>query len=952
MKITANPVQGPAIAERPLQKHLPPGLRRRVDLIVALAVLAVTVQVAAPPARADSAPAPACSWMDTTKNADERANLLLDASTLDQTMRWLNEASANETNLTTFGSAVYPDQLACVPFTADDDGPFGVAYTPGVTAFPVPVAQAASWDTGLSWKKGAAQADEAFRKRYNTVLGPAVDIARSPWSGRNAESLGEDPLLSGTLAGDWVNGLRDGNPGEPVAAVLKHFVGNNQELDRATSSSNMDSRTLHEVYGMPFQIANDTSGPAGVMCSYNQVNGTYSCENHSLLTDYVKNEVGFKGYVVTDNGSQHSTAASLNAGLDQELSQPNYFSPANLHAALDDGEITEAQIRAAAFRVVRAKFANRQFDNPLPATAEPDVRTAEHHNTAEKIAEEGSVLLKNNGKLLPLSGHGKTIAVIGPTASNTPTNGVSAKTVCTGPLYGQLGAPTAVRCPDPSAPLDAITARAAKDGDTVVYNNGSDPVSAAATAASADIAIVFGYNFGGEYFDLSTPNLLGGGDALIKAVSAANPHTVAVLENVGPVVMPWIDSVPSVLEAWYPGEAGGDAIAALLFGDANPSGKLPVTFPKSVADLPTGSGSNAQYPGVFADGSTTRTDPTAIRQVSYSEGLGVGYKSYDVRGVDPLFEFGHGLSYTTFKYSALNVTTKSDPDTGAVKSTVRFTLKNTGSVPGAEVPQAYLTFPGAADEPGKRLVGFDRIQLAPGESRKVEVVVDSASANRPFSIWNDANGWRVVDGSYRISVGSSSRALPLQKSVAVDLTRPVATTPPAINGNPRLGSKLSASSGVWSETGLKFTYQWMRAGKPIAGATGSNYRVTSADQGTRLSVRVLATPTSGPAGTATSPEVVVRTTATVLVTPQPPLGTTTTNFSVAVKVVPWTVGLTPSGSVTISVDDRSVTGTLAKGQVVAPIGKLGRGIHKVAVHYTGSDTVVRSDGHTLITVTR
>lgn len=757
----------------------------RVRVVAPLAVLAVLASTAlvSQPAVA-AAPNPACPWMDVSKTATQRANLLLDASTLDQQMRWLSEVTANDPRITTTPTAgglgqppgppvTYAASLPCVEFTADTDGPWGIAYVGGATAFPVPVSQAASWSTAVTRKKGAAMADEAWRKQYDLLFAPGIDIVRHPWGGRNAEYLGEDPLLAGTLSAAWVDSLDD-NPDQPVAAVLKHFIGNTQELDRAASSSNIDSRTLHQVYGLPYEITIKESKPAGVMCAFNQLNGVFSCENPELLTQYLRKDLGFNGYVVTDNGAQHSTAASLNAGLSQELGLPFYFTPDKLHAALDAGKIKQSQIRAAAFRVVREKFAHGLMDHTLPTSGRfEDQRTPAAHEIAREMAEKGSVLLKNEKRTLPLRGHGQKIAVIGPTASNTKTaDGISAESVCTSPLFGHPSAPLAVDCPNPSAPLDAIKARAAQDGSTVVFNDGTDLTSAAKTAAEADVVVVFGFNRIGEYFDLDTANLFNGGNELIKAVSAANPKTVVVLETAGAVLMPWIDKVPAVLEAWWPGEAGGDAIAALLFGDVNPSGKLPVSFPKKLADLPTGAGNNDQYPGVFANGSTTRpAGSNEIRQVNYSEGLQVGYKWYDEQNIKPLFEFGHGLSYTTFDYSKLNVTTKVDRS-GAVRSTVSFRVRNQGQKAGTEIPQVYLRFPGAAAEPGKRLVGFDRIQLAPGQSRTVEVVVDSNASNHPFSVWNiKARAWKVINGQYTFAVGPSSRQLPLRESVEVRGTR-------------------------------------------------------------------------------------------------------------------------------------------------------------------------------------
>ena len=718
---------------------------------------------------------PRCPWTDRSKTSEQRANLLLDASTVEQQMRWVNESSANDYFLTYIGPVAYPAQVPCIKFQADTDGPWGVAYAQGTTAFPVPVSQTASWDVPLMWERGQAIADEAWRTQNNTMFAPGVDIVRHPWGGRNAEYLGEDPFLAGTLAGYWVKAAREANPGRPVASVLKHFVGNQQELDRALSSSNIDARTLNEIYALPYEMAFKFAQPAGVMCGFNQLNGTFACENPALLKDLLRDQLGFKGFAVTDNGAGHSTGAALNAGLSQELSAPNYFTPDRLRAALATGEITEATIRDAAFRVLYGKFANGLMDYELPATGRgQDVRTPEHHALARKIAEQGSVLLKNKDARLPLRLSGKKIAVIGAVASNKPSDGASFESICTSPLYGAFdAAPVIYDCakngPDP---FEAIKARAAKDGNTVVFDNGSNLAAAAKTAAYADVVIVFGFNRAGEFFDLPSMNLMFNGDALIDTVAKANPRTVVVLATAGPVLMPWLDKVPAILEAWYPGQAGGEAIAALLFGDVNPSGKLPVTFPKRLADLPTGAGDNDQYPGVFADGSTKRVpESLEIRQVNYKEGLQVGYRWYDAQRIEPLFAFGHGLSYTTFQYSDLKVATQDPTANGQVRTTLSFTVRNSGSVRGAEVSQVYLTLPSAASVPGKRLVGFDKITLSPGERKTVQVVVDSAASNHPFSVYDKAKkNWTIVNGGYTVSVGGSSRDLPLTASMDVKVS--------------------------------------------------------------------------------------------------------------------------------------------------------------------------------------
>ncbi|WP_440086005.1 beta-glucosidase [Streptosporangium sp. LJ11] len=704
--------------------------------------------------------------MDTTKSADTRARTLLDNSTLEQKMRWLVEQPAASPQQTQFPDGVlYPAQVACAPALTYTDGPFGIRGDTGVTAFPAPIAQAASWNAALSTAKGRTLADEAFRKRRNVFLGPSIASGRTPLNGRTSEYLGEDPLLSGDLAAAEIQGIQKGNPQAPVLSVLKHFVGNEQETDRTLSSSNIDERTLHQIYNLPFEIAVTKGSPGGVMCAYNQVNGVYSCENPTLLTDHLRKEMGFGGFVVSDFWAVTSTAASLKAGLDQELNKPSYWTPEKLKAALTAGQITSTQIDTAAFRVVRALISAGLFDRPLPATAAANVSTAANQAVARQVAEEGSVLLKNEAAALPLGGTKQTIAVIGPTASRTPTNGVSASTVCSATWLMPPGG-TYVDCPTPVAPLDAITARAARNGSQVVFDNGSDPAKAARTAASADVAVVFGYYTEGEFADLPDISLDGGGDALISAVTAANPRTVVVLETGGPVLMPWLSKVKAVMQAWYPGVQQGNAIASLLWGDVNPSGKLPQTFPAALSDLPT-AGSPRQYPGVLPGGGTVRPDgDQSIRQVDYSEGLKVGYRWYDSRNIAPLFPFGHGLSYTTFSYSTLNVTPPQTDGKQPIK--VRFLVTNTGTRTGTEVAQVYLGLPAQAGEPPRRLAGWARVTLAPNTSRMVEVVVDPTAPNRPLSYWDaQADRWTTPSGQYTMQVGASSRNISLTSTFRV-----------------------------------------------------------------------------------------------------------------------------------------------------------------------------------------
>lgn len=700
-----------------------------------------------------------CPWSNQRLTADQRAHLLLNASTLEQKERWLDEQAANNPTQTTFGGVTYPVQVACTPTVVYTDGPDYDRGSTGVTVFPAQIALASSWNQSLAYAKGKAQADEAFRSGKNVILGPGISSSRTPLAGRTPEYLGEDSLLSGDMAAAMVNGIQNGNPAEPVGAVLKHFIANEQELDRQTSSSNIDGRTLREVYNLPFEIAVAKSHPAGVMCSYNQVNGVYACEN-PILTNLLKHDDGMDGYVTSDFGAVHTTAQSLNAGLDQELNRPKYYSPANLGAAIDAGQVTVSQIDAAAFRVVRAYIREGLFDHPLPTVASTSSSTAQDKALAVQEAEAGSVLLKNDANTLPLTAADKTVAVIGQTASNTPTNGVSAGTVCAegGPTpFGNSGP----ACPDPVAPLDAITTRAASSGANVVYNNGSDPASAAQTASGADAAVVFVYEKQGEFTDRTNLGLDGNGEDLIDAVSAANPNTIVVLETGTAVTMPWLDKVRGVIEAWYPGDQQGTALARLLYGDDNFSGRLPMTFPKSLTDVPTNT--PAQYPGLLANGTTTRqAGDTSIRQVSYSEGLAVGYKWYDSQAITPLFPFGYGLSYTNFRYSDLSVAQRGS------RIQVAVTVTNTGSVSGVSTPQIYLTLPASSGEPGKRLVGFAQVSLRPGQSSRISADIDAGAPDHPLSVWNTtAHAWSIPSGVYQVQVGQSSRELPLSETFTI-----------------------------------------------------------------------------------------------------------------------------------------------------------------------------------------
>jgi len=696
-----------------------------------------------------------CPWMNTALSASERAHLLITNSTLDQVTRWLMEKSANnptQTVFTTFGQnpVTYPAQVPCTPTVNYTDGPDYVRGATGSTVFPTQISLASSWNPHLAFLKGQDEAVEAFRTGRNVILGPAIGGDRTPLDGRTPEYFSEDPLLSGDLATGQIDGIQnDGNPNEPVMAVLKHFVAYEQELDRNLLSSNVDGRTLQEVYNLPFAIAIKQSNPGGVMCSLNQVNGFYACANPILKNMLVK-EDGFTGYTVSDFFANPDFITSFNGGLDQELVAPRFFTPANINAAIDDGEVTEQQVEHAAFLVVRSYIRAGLFDHPMPTSPATDESTPAHQALSLRIAEQGSVLLKNSGSILPLTGDDKSIAVIGPTASDAGANGVNDQTVCNEAGAEGSGSP----CQTISAPLTAITARAAQDGATVTYDDGSNTASAAAAAAAVKVAIVFVYTNEGEGADAPNLSLYGNGDALVSAVSAANPNTIVVLETGSAVTMPWLSSVKGVMEAWYPGQRGGTAIASLLYGDTNFSGRLPITFPVSQSDLPEQT--PAQYPGVLANGSTVRAQgDTSIRQVSFSEDLKVGYRWYESQNIQPAFAFGFGLSYTTFQDSGLNVQTSGHG--GNEKIIVSFKVTNTGKRAGTDTPQVYLTLPSSTGEPGNRLVAFGKVELKPGQSQTVTYTIDASSPQHPLSYWDtSSHGWLIAPGRYTVSVNSDA----------------------------------------------------------------------------------------------------------------------------------------------------------------------------------------------------
>jgi beta-glucosidase len=638
------------------------------------------------------------------------------------------------------------------------DGSTGVGDSVGpATALPSSIASSASWDLNEAYKYGQVIGKELRAFGINVNLGGNVNlIGREPRDGRTFETKGEDPYLAGEITAAHLRAIQD----QYVIAGVKHFALNDQETARTQSNAVIDERSARESDLLAFEIAVKDSNAQMVMCSYNLVNESYSCGNDHLLNGVLKGDWGFPGFVLSDAYATQSSVASAMAGLDQE--QPGEYmfggiwTSEGLEAAVQNGDMPLSRLNNMVHRILRAMYAAGIFDNP--ATVQP-FDAAGDAAIAQETEEQGAVLLKNAGGQLPLNpSNTASIAVIGSHADvGVLSGGGSAQVVPVGgpaltlppacppytPGLGGLACTSASQIFDPSSPLAAIEAKA--PAASVTFNDGTNSTAAAALAASSSVAVVFVSQWESEGMDLQDLGFGDNQDALVTAVAAANPHTIVVLENGGAQVMPWLDSVSAVLEAWYPGQRGGEAIANILFGSVDPSGKLPITFPASVADLPR--------PVIPIP---SPPDSTAPFDMDYTiEGLNVGYKWFDAQNIQPLFEFGFGLSYTTFSISNVQMVPNSSPATGFQ---VTFDLKNTGSLSGAEVAQVYLGFPAGLGEPPQRLVGWSKILLQPGATQHVTITVDANSSSHPLSYWNTgSSGWVVAPGDYAVYLGNSSR---------------------------------------------------------------------------------------------------------------------------------------------------------------------------------------------------
>lgn len=695
-------------------------------------------------------------WMNRALSADRRADLVLAQMTRAEKLSLVvgtsQQPAGDRIGLAGFVPGI--PRLA-IPPLKESNAELGVAIPlqedtirteDEATALPSGLATAASWDPALAYANGVMIGTEARRKGFNVLLAGAVNLARDPRTGRNFEYAGEDPLLAGTMVGAAIAGIQSRH----IISTVKHFALNDQETNRTLADAHIDLAALHETDLLAFELAIERGKPGAVMCAYNLIGGVHACENSTLLDRVLRREWHFPGWVMSDWGALHSTVAAARAGLDQESgadwdSQVYFGAP--LDVALAEGDLPPARLDAMAHRILRTMFALGVIDDPPvpePLDAAADARVA------QQAEEAGIVLLRNAGDLLPLSPGLRRIAVIGGHSDVGVLSGGGSSQVI--PLGGpglrvefpdrKESIPYAMIF-DPSPPLQAI--KAAAPNARVSYDDGHDPAAAAAMARDADVAIVFATQWEIEGHDAESLTLPDGQDRLIAAVADANPRTIVVLGTGGPVTMPWRDRVGAILEAWYPGQRGGEAIANILFGAVDPSGRLPLTFPVSADQLP-----RPDIPG-----RDTAWNTSFI--IDYSEGAAVGYKWFDARGLTPLFPFGFGLSYTQFRYSDLRIA-------GGKRLSATFTVRNRGRRQGADVAQLYATVPGADGHAMRRLVGWSKVVLEPGQSKTVTIAIDP----RLLANFDERHTlWHVAAGNYRFDLGASSRDLQRAATIAV-----------------------------------------------------------------------------------------------------------------------------------------------------------------------------------------
>ena len=776
------------VPARDRSTSLRPGSLRsqRIPLVLSSALLLAAFGVPGAARAAGTAPAgaaTACPWVGSTAPVAQRVSELLARMTVAQEVSMVTGSGGSS-----YVGFTPATGSLCIPAMNLEDGPAGVGDgMSNVTQLPAPVDVAATWDTSAEQQYGGLIGAEQAAKGTTVDLGPTINIVRDPRWGRAFESVGEDPYLNGQLGAADIRGVQSTG----VMAQVKHFAVYNQETNRNTASDNaiVSDRAMQEIYLPAFQTAVQQGAASSVMCSYSTINGTPACQNPYTMNTVLRQQFGFTGFTTSDWGATKSTVASAQAGLDQDMPGSDGYYGSTLQGDVNSGAVSRATLNSMVSPILTEMFDYGLFDRPATGSPAQTATSSADQSAAAALAEEGTVLLKNSGNVLPLTSAATSIAVIGTDASTSPQTAG--------------GGSAGVNSSGTVTPLQGITARAGS-GVSVNYNDGSSDSSAASLAASSSVAVVFVSDFESEGSDLSGIDLSSADNALISAVSAANPNTVVVLNTGSAVTMPWLSSVKGVLEAWYPGQEDGTAIASLLFGDTDPSGHLTVTFPTSLAQVPAST--TAQWPG-------------SNGQVQYSEGVDVGYRWYDANKLTPLFPFGYGLSYTSFAFSNLKV----GQLTAGGAATVSATVTNTGSVAGADVAQLYVTDPAASGEPPKQLEGFARVSLKPGASQTVSFPLTQSNLH----YWNaTSNAWATSTGDYTVSVGDSDTDLPLTGTLAVSagqLGAPVSVTPVAAQEGPAgtpVDVPVSASDSSAGQT-LAYSATGLPAGTSVNAATGT-----------------------------------------------------------------------------------------------------------------------------------
>jgi beta-glucosidase len=793
-----------------------------------LAVAATAALLQSPATLAQALP-----WMNTSLSPEQRAGLLVAAMTLDQKEEQLVgslpgilpefpqcKGGRHVSGIPSLGiptlritngpvgigqndcvSASIPPVLVNIGGDVVDISALGDPSSAKATALPSAMAMAASFDRAVATTFGNVVGTEANNLALHVFEAPGMNMARIPVLGRNFEYFGEDPYLAGTMAVAEIKAVQS----KGIIAMAKHFAANEQETNRMTIQETIDDRVLHELYLLPFEMAVKDGDTGSVMCSYNSVNALQACENTHLLTEVLRNQWGFKGYVQSDFFAVKSTAPSMLAGLDHLMPVPSFWSPTRLNAALAAGQLKESDFDKALLRRYAQMFKMGIFERqPLVQTP---IDFAAGGVKARAIGDQSAVLLQNDNRTLPFDAMAvRNVVVIG-----KATQIYAQQAVAGG---GVLGKPSAGGSSDVEpnytvSPVNGLRDVLVALGNTAVTvtlvtvkDDNSDLAAAKAAAAAADAVIVMAGTIAEEgadrasFVDSTGLSLTAFGDGLdwyrtkpnsistATSNTAANSNTVAMIaaimgatsttakpmaaktalilkDNAGVAMDPVLLGAggPAILEVWFPGQEDGHIVADLLFGVANPSGKLPVTFPKvGQGFLDWVKTDPSVYPGV--------KNLAGQPEVTYKEGLSIGYRWYDANGKTPAFPFGHGLSYTTFKISKLEATPKKSDGTHPIK--VQFFVENTGRRMGAEVPQVYLGFPSSIGEPPKRLVGFEKVWLNPGEKRKLEISIDPNATNHPLSYWDSAaQSWKVADGAYQVLVGTSAANTVLNDSITV-----------------------------------------------------------------------------------------------------------------------------------------------------------------------------------------